>query len=106
MPAARTPSLKHEEESAMSHRIFLLGAALLAFGCATPAERAARMQAEVEEMIEVYGPACETLGYKRNDDKWRECIIKLAAKDERRYSRHPTTTTCFGHRGFFTCNAF
>jgi hypothetical protein len=88
-------------------KIGLLALTVLALaGCATPEERAARMQAEVEEMIQVYGPACETLGYKRDDDKWRECVIKLAAKEDRRYSRHPTTTTCFGHRGFFTCSAF
>jgi hypothetical protein len=90
----------------MRNIVLVSATALLLAGCATPEERAARMQAEVEDMIQVYGPACETLGYKRDDDKWRECIIKLTAKEERRYSRYPTTTTCFGHRGFFTCSAF
>lgn len=75
-------------------------------GCATPAERAARVQAEVEDMIQVYGPACEKLGYRRDDDKWRDCVIRLAAKAEQRLSSHPTTTSCFGHRGFFNCTTF
>lgn len=89
-----------------SHALLPIGLALLALGCATPAERAARHQAEVEEMITVYGPACEKLGYKRDDDKWRDCILRLATQDDRRYSRQPTMTTCIGHRGFFSCSAF
>lgn len=74
--------------------------------CATPAERAAEAQAEIDEIIQVYGPACEKLGYKRDDDKWRDCVLHLAAKTERRLNRYPTSTTCFGHRGFFHCDSF
>lgn len=80
--------------------------ALFLAACATPAERAARMQAEVAEMIEVYGPACERLGYKRDEDPWRACVVGLSSKVEQRYSSSPTTTTCFGHRGFFNCTSF
>lgn len=75
-------------------------------GCATPAERAARMQAEMDDMIQVYGPACEKLGYKRDDDRWRDCVIRLSSKVELRNSVHSTTTTCFGQRGFFNCTSF
>jgi hypothetical protein len=76
-------------------------------GCATPAERAAQMEREVDEMIVVYGPACERLGFRGDTDPWRECILRLAAKDSlERYSRTPATTTCFGHRGFFQCTQF
>ena len=76
-------------------------------GCATPEQRAAQMQAEVDSMIATYGPACERLGYKADDDKWRDCVLRLAAREERRYySRYPTSTTCFGHRGFFNCTTF
>ena len=75
-------------------------------GCATPEERAAQWQAEVENMIVVYGPGCEKLGYKRDDDKWRDCLLRLSARDERRYSRYPTSTSCIGHRGFFNCTTF
>lgn len=82
--------------------------ALLA-GCAslTPAERAAQMQREVDEMIQVYGPACEKLGYKADTDPWRECILKLdTAKNLERYSTRATMTECWGHRGFFQCSTF
>jgi hypothetical protein len=32
-------------------------------GCVTQAERAAQVQRDVEEMIRVYGPGCEKLGF-------------------------------------------
>jgi hypothetical protein len=56
--------------------------AILLAGCATPAEQAATAQREVERMVRVYGPACDTLGYKRDTDPWRDCVMRLAAKDE------------------------
>lgn len=86
--------------------MLLIVVAVLA-GCATPAERAARMQREVDEMITVYGPSCEKLGYGKDTDPWRDCILRLGAKD--RYERDrgmPTTTSCFGHRGFLQCTTF
>jgi len=78
-------------------------------GCAslTPAERSAQMQKEVNEMIQVYGPACEKLGYQADTDQWRECILKLnASKALEIYSTRQTTTQCFGHRGFYHCSSF
>jgi hypothetical protein len=78
-------------------------------GCATPtpAERSAQMQKEVDEMILVYGPACEKLGYRPDSDQWRECILKLnASKALETYSTRASTTQCFGHRGFFQCSSF
>lgn len=77
-------------------------------GCATltPAERAARAQAEVEEMIKVYSPACEKLGYAPDSDKWRDCILRLSAREDARYRTYPTTTNCVGHRGFYNCTTF
>ncbi len=79
-------------------------------GCATAPDRAAQMQREVDEMIQVYGPACEKLGYKGDSEPWRDCVLRLSTKDsfERysRYSRTPVTTSCFGHRGFFNCTTF
>ena len=86
-------------------RWILIAALLGLAGCATTAERAAQWQAEVDNMIQVYGPACEKLGYKRDEDKWRDCLQRLAAWDERKYSRPPTTTSCFGHRRFFNCTS-
>ncbi len=75
-------------------------AALLA-GCATPEERAARVQAEVQDMIRVYGPGCEKMGYTKDTDLWRECILRLSARND--YRTRPTTTTCTGASGFFNC---
>ena len=79
-------------------------------GCAslTPAERAARMQQEGDEMIQVYGQACEKLGYNTDMDPWRECILKLNrdALTERLTARMSPGTDCWGHHGFFHCSAF
>ena len=89
----------------MSKWSVLLSIAVLA-ACASPEERTAQWQGEVDHMMRVYGPACERLGYKRDDDKWRDCVLRLSQQDESRYSRYPTTTSCFGGRGFFNCMTF
>jgi hypothetical protein len=87
-------------------RLAIAAVALLSVaGCATPAQRAAEMQRQMDEMIAVYGPACEKLGYANGSDRWRDCILRLNS-DDLRYSAAPTTTTCFGHRGFFNCTTF
>jgi hypothetical protein len=80
--------------------------ALLLGGCATQADRAAQQQREVDDMIAVYGPACERLGNARDTEQWRSCILKLDTRNTERYRTSPTTTTCFGHRGFFNCSTF
>jgi hypothetical protein len=82
----------------------LLVAALA--GCMTQAERIAAEKAEIDEMIKIYGPACEKLGYARDTDPWRDCILRLRAHDDERYRTRPTTTTCTGHRGFYHCTTF
>ncbi len=92
-------------------RSFVILAATLVVGlsgCAvlSPAERSVQMQQEVDEMIQVYGPACERLGYKPDSDPWRECILKLnTSKNIERYNTQ-TTTQCWGHRGFYHCTTF
>lgn len=83
--------------------IILLLAAIS--GCMSQAQRAAAIQAEVDDMIKVYGPACEKLGFSKDTDPWRDCILRLRAHDDRYYSR-PTTTTCVGNRGFYNCSSF
>jgi hypothetical protein len=80
--------------------------AILLAGCMTPAEQAARVQVEVDEMVRVYGPACDKLGFARDTDPWRECVLNLRARDDLRYSTRPTTTTCVGHRGFYHCTSY
>ncbi len=80
---------------------------LLLSGCATQAERAAAMQSEVDDMIKVYGPACEKLGYKADSDPWRDCVLRLATRDSlERSRREPVFSNCIGHRGFFQCSTF
>lgn len=74
--------------------------------CMTQADRVAAEKAEVDEMIKVYGPACEKLGYVKDADPWRDCILRLRAHDDERYRTRPTTTTCVGHRGFYNCTSF
>jgi hypothetical protein len=71
--------------------------------CVTPAERAAQQEHEVAEMIQIYGPACEKLGYQANTDQWRSCILNLDAKAN---NGRPVTTSCFGPRGFVQCTTY
>ena len=78
---------------------------LFVAGCVTQAERAAQVQREVEEMIGVYGPGCEKLGYKTDSDPWRDCVVRLATRD-RLERRDFTTTNCIRNGGFFHCSTF
>lgn len=80
---------------------FMLVSVILLVGCATPEERAARVREQVDDMIRVYGPGCEKLGYAKDTDLWRECILRLSARNE--YRTRPTTTNCTGYSGFFNC---
>lgn len=83
----------------------LLPVMLILAGCATPAQRAAQMQSQMDEMITVYGPACEKLGFKAHSDPWRECILRLDTRDS--YLRgYPITTSCFGQGAFLNCMTY
>ena len=64
--------------------------ALLLAGCTTPEQKAANMQAEMNEMMVVYGPACSRLGYAANSDQWRDCVLQLSAKEEAQRGGHPS----------------
>ena len=87
--------------------VSLFGLLPLLVACATPAERAAQMEHEVDRMIQIYGPACSKLGYKPETDAWRDCVLSLNNQDNaQRYATRPMTSTCFGHRGFFHCSSF
>lgn len=89
-------------------RAFALSAIILLLSsCATQADRAAAMQSEVDDMIKVYGPACERLGYKNDTDPWRDCVLRLANKDSIERARHEAVfTNCIRNRGFFQCSTF
>jgi outer membrane PBP1 activator LpoA protein len=74
----------------MMRTLSLALAALLLAACTTPQERAMYMQAQADEMVTVYGPACMRLGYAANTDQWRACILNLSAKDDmQRYLSYP-----------------
>lgn len=77
-----------------------------AAACASQEERAAAVSRDVEDMMRVYGPGCERLGYKPDSDAWRDCVLRLATKDQ--IEQHDlSTTTCFGaRRGYWHCGAF
>jgi hypothetical protein len=75
----------------MSRVLAALALALLA-GCATltPEERAARLTAEAATLKAEYGPACDALGYARDSDAWRNCLLALANRDAcERAAREP-----------------
>jgi hypothetical protein len=91
-------------ETDMRILIFLL-ATLFITGCATPEQRAAQISAEVDDMVRVYGPGCEKLGFKSDTDPWRDCILRLATKTSLE-RREVMTTNCIGSRGFFHCSTF
>lgn len=70
--------------------------ALLLTGCTTPQQRAANMQAEMNEMMVVYGPACARLGYTPNSDQWRHCVLQLSAKEDMARWNHPSYSVDYG----------
>jgi len=93
------------------HTLKILAILFILVGCvSTPAERAALHEREVEQMIQIYGPACLKLGYPQDSDEWRGCVLHLAAQDDfKRYSQYnntPRYTHCFAHKGFYNCTTF
>lgn len=51
-----------------------LGTVLLA-GCASPAQQAARFEQNFEYRTQTYGASCEKIGFKRDTDPWRHCVM-------------------------------
>lgn len=83
---------------------FMLLITALLLGCSTPEDRARHVEAEVENMITVFGPGCERLGYVKDTDPWRECILRLSARDD--YGIGTAAKDCTAHSGFYTCTAY
>lgn len=51
-----------------------LGSLILA-GCATPEQQAARFEQIFEYRVQTYGASCEKIGFKRDTDPWRQCVM-------------------------------
>lgn len=82
----------------------LIGSLLGGCTALTPVERSVQMQNEINEMVQVYGPACEKLGYMQDTDPWRACILQLnTSKLIEYYSTRQSTNQCWGYRSFFRC---
>lgn len=80
----------------MSNFIKAAIAVLVLAGCMTPQQKAAQMQAEMETMMVMYGPACTKLGFTANSDPWRDCVLRLDAKDDMERYGEPTYYASFG----------
>lgn len=86
--------------------IVMFAALSILAGCASTEERAAAVSRDVDDMISVYGPGCERLGYTTNSDGWRECVLRLATKD-RIEQRDLMLHSCYGPRyGLWRCGGF
>jgi hypothetical protein len=57
---------------------------IVLFGCASPQDRAQKQQAEMSLAVEQYGPACTQVGYVRDSDPWRTCVMQQASNNEAR----------------------
>ena len=80
----------------MRHVLIAGLAALALAGCATPEQRAAEMQAEMNQMMFIYGPACAKLGYTANSDQWRNCVLQLSAKEDAERYGYPQYHAWYG----------
>jgi hypothetical protein len=80
-------------------RVFLLTAAsaLCLLGCASPQEQALKQQAEMEQMMAEYGPACTQLGFAMNSDQWRNCVLQ--SEERHGGTRGGVSTSLFGSWG-------
>ena len=65
-------------------KLAVLGMTLALAACSTPQQRAERAQAEMAELMTIYGPACSRLGYAPNSDQWRQCVLQLSTREELR----------------------
>lgn len=55
--------------------IYILAAVALLAGCATnPQAEQQKASKLMEYKMQVYGPACEKLGFAKDTDAWRVCI--------------------------------
>ncbi|MGH8856007.1 MAG: hypothetical protein ACREWI_17225, partial [Telluria sp.] len=90
-----------KEHTMKMSKLAVLAMALALAACTTPQQRAERLQAEMAELMAMYGPACSRLGYAANSDPWRECVLQLSTREELRYiGNGPSYYGGFGSRRF------
>lgn len=53
---------------------------VLLAGCATAEQQA-------ENVVKVYGPYCDKLGYARDSDAWRDCVRQQSNLPKSRFQR-------------------
>lgn len=83
-------------------RYALIAAIALLAACATPAQRAERVMA-------IHGPYCDKLGFQRDTDPWRNCVMQQAnaaqAASSAAYSTYQQSRprTCVPNGSGVTC---
>ena len=59
----------------ISRVLYMLALITLVTGCASdPAAQRKYALEQMEYKLQVYGPACEKLGFEKDTDEWRTCI--------------------------------
>lgn len=52
-------------------------------GCASPAQQAARFEQNFAYRVQTYGASCEKIGFKRDTDPWRHCVMTASPYQQR-----------------------
>jgi hypothetical protein len=81
-----------------------LAAIAFLVACASEAELLAEKQRDIDQMVRIYGPECERLGYGPNSDQWRDCVLRLNTKDTVEKGNDPAPVSCFGPSGLALVN--
>lgn len=51
--------------------------ALLSAGCVSDAQLSAQAESNLRRKMELYGPVCEKVGFQRDTDAWRLCVVEI-----------------------------
>ena len=58
-------------------------------------------------MVQTFDPLCDKLGYMRDTDPWRDCVLKLDTKDSyERMASQPIMPPYFSPYGFYPYRRF
>jgi hypothetical protein len=66
------------EEFMKTYLALALCTTFLASCVATPHQLAAQFERNFERRIQTYGASCEKIGFERNTDPWRHCVMTAA----------------------------